>query len=69
MSKQNKKGKNYEKSKNICNAKKQKKSKNIIIEKHVKLNNSRGPDASSSIDTQDLSELVKIIRQIEKLKI
>jgi len=49
--------------------KKQKKSKNIIIEKHVKLNNSRGPDSSSSIDTQELSELVKIIRQIEKLKI
>ena len=49
--------------------KKQKKSKNIIIEKHVKLNNSRGPDASSSIDTYELSELVKTIHQIEKLKI
>ena len=35
--------------------KKQQKSKNILIEKHVKLNNSRGPDASSSIDTEELS--------------
>ena len=47
--------------------KKQQKSKNILIEKHVKLNNSRGPDASSSINTGELSELVKIIRQIERL--
>ena len=49
--------------------KKQQKSKNILIEKHVKLNNSRGPDASSSIDTEELSELVKIIRHIERLGI
>ena len=49
--------------------KKQRNSKNILIEKHVKLKNSKGPDASSSINTQELSELVKIIRQIEKLKI
>jgi sialic acid synthase SpsE len=47
--------------------KKQQKSKNILIEKHVKLNNSRGPDASSSIDTEELSEFVKKIHQIEKL--
>ena len=47
--------------------KKQQKSKNILIERHVKLNNSRGPDASSSIDTEELSELVKKIHQIEKL--
>jgi len=49
--------------------KKQKKSKNIFIEKHVKLKNSRGPDASSSIDTNELSQLIDIIRQIEKLSI
>ena len=49
--------------------KKQQKSKNILIEKHVKLNNSRGPDANSSIDTEELSELVKIIRHIERLGI
>jgi len=49
--------------------KKQKGSKNILIEKHVKLENSRGPDAGSSIDTKELSEMVKAIRQIEKLKI
>ena len=49
--------------------KKQKNTKNIIIEKHVKLKNSRGPDASSSINTDELTELIKIIRQIEKTKI
>ena len=49
--------------------KKQSNSKNILIEKHVKLKNSKGPDASSSITTQELSELIKNIRQIEKLKI
>ncbi len=49
--------------------KKQKKSKNIFIEKHVKLKNSRGPDASSSINTNELSQLVDIIRHVEKLRI
>ena len=49
--------------------KKQNNSSNILIEKHVKLKNSQGPDASSSINTQELSELVKAIRNIEKLKI
>ena len=49
--------------------KKQQNSKNIIIEKHVKLSNSKAPDASSSITTEELSQLVSSIRQIEKLKI
>ena len=49
--------------------KKQKNSKNIIIEKHVKLKNSQGPDASSSIDTMELSLMIKIIREIENSKI
>ena len=49
--------------------KKQQNSKNTIIEKHVKLSNSKGPDASSSITTEELSQLVSSIRQIEKLKI
>ncbi|HIO51314.1 MAG TPA: shikimate dehydrogenase, partial [Pelagibacteraceae bacterium] len=49
--------------------KKQQKSKNILIKKHVKLNNSSGSDAGSSIDTEELSELVKVIRQIERLRI
>jgi len=49
--------------------KKQQNTKNIIIEKHVKLSNSRGPDASSSIDTTELSQLVSSIRKIEKLQI
>jgi len=33
------------------------------------LSNSRGPDASSSITTEELSQLVFSIHQIEKLKI
>ena len=49
--------------------KKQQKAKEIFIEKHIKLKNSRGPDASSSIDTSELSELVKIIHQIERLNL
>ena len=40
--------------------------KNIIIEKHVKLKNSKGPDASTSIDTKQLSNLVSHIRILEK---
>jgi N,N'-diacetyllegionaminate synthase len=46
--------------------KKQKKSKQIIIEKHVKLKNSKGPDASTSIDTKQLSDLISYIRILEK---
>ena len=49
--------------------KKQKKSKNIIIEKHIKLKNSKGPDASTSMDTKLLSELVSHVRIIEKANI
>ena len=47
--------------------KKQKKSGKIYIEKHVKMINSRGPDASTSISTEKLSEMVKQIRMIEKM--
>ena len=46
--------------------KKQKKSKLILIEKHIKLKNSKGPDASTSMDTKQLSELVSHVRIIEK---
>ena len=49
--------------------KKQKKSRKIYIEKHVKMINSGGPDASTSISTEKLSEMVKQIRIIEKMKI
>jgi sialic acid synthase SpsE len=49
--------------------KKQQNTKNIIIEKHVKLSNSKGPDADSSITTNELSKLVQVIRQIDTLKI
>jgi len=45
------------------------KSKLIYIEKHVKLKNSKGPDASTSIDTEMLSELILNIRAVEKIKI
>ena len=43
--------------------------KEIFIEKHVKLKNSKGPDASSSIDTNELKLLVTQIRKIEKTNI
>ena len=49
--------------------KKQQNAKNILIEKHVKLKNSSGPDADSSIDTEEFTNLVSSIRKIEKLKI
>ena len=49
--------------------KKQMKTKKIIIEKHVKLPNSKGPDASSSIDTNELKMMVNEIRKIEKIKL
>ena len=49
--------------------KKQHNAKNILIEKHVKLSNSRGPDAGSSIDTEELASLVSVVRKIEKVKI
>lgn len=48
--------------------KKRNNAKNIIIEKHVKLKNSKGPDASSSIDTYELKQLVHHIRKIERMK-
>jgi sialic acid synthase SpsE len=48
--------------------KKQKGAKEIMIEKHVKLKNSNGPDASSSIDIEELSDLVAHVRNIEKIK-
>ena len=46
--------------------KKQKKSKHILIEKHIKLKNSKGPDTSTSMDTILLSKLVSHVRIIEK---
>ena len=42
------------------------KTKEIFIEKHVKLKNSKGPDASTSISTETLSEMIRQIRLIEK---
>ena len=49
--------------------KKQTRTKQITIEKHVKLKNSRGPDASTSITTDELKELTYRIRAIEKFRI
>jgi sialic acid synthase SpsE len=45
------------------------KVKNIFIEKHVKLKNSNGPDASSSIDTNELRDMIYHLRNIEKLNL
>jgi sialic acid synthase SpsE len=47
---------------------KQKGTKNIFIEKHVKNKNTKGPDASSSITTEELNDMVNHIRKIENLK-
>ena len=49
--------------------KKERRAKRLIIEKHVKLRNSRGPDASTSITTDQLKELISRIRIIEKFSI
>jgi|TARA_B110000014_G_C20037087_1_gene538804 sialic acid synthase SpsE len=46
--------------------KKQNNAKKIIIEKHVKLKESKGLDASTSINTNELSDLVSHLRIIEK---
>ncbi len=48
--------------------KKRNNTKKIIIEKHVKLKSSKGPDASSSIDTDELKQLTWYIRNIEKME-
>jgi len=49
--------------------KKLKGANQIIIEKHVKLENSKGLDASTSITVNQLSELISHIREIEKVKL
>jgi|TARA_B110001454_G_scaffold28644_2_gene28034 sialic acid synthase SpsE len=49
--------------------KKQNKAKNILIEKHVKLENSKGPDASTSITTKELSDLISHVIIIGKTKL
>jgi N,N'-diacetyllegionaminate synthase len=49
--------------------KRQKNSSSIFIEKHVKAKNSKGPDASTSIDTLQLKDLITHIRIIEKSKL
>jgi len=45
--------------------KRQQNAKKIIIEKHVKLENSQGPDASTSIDIKKFELLISYIRTIE----
>ena len=44
-------------------------SSNIMIEKHIKLKNSKGPDAPSSMNTEEFSKMVKSIRLIENSKL
>ena len=46
-----------------------KNTKEIMIEKHVKLKNSKGPDASTSITVEELSKLILHIKLIEKSKL
>ena len=41
------------------------KTKSCFIEKHVKLKNSKGPDADTSIDTNQLSDLVNYVRILQ----
>ena len=43
----------------------QTKTKSCFIEKHVKLKNSKGPDADTSIDTNQLSDLVNYVRILQ----
>ena len=52
----------------FASLKKSKNAKSIMIEKHVKLKNSKGPDASTSIDTEQLSRMIDTIRLIETSK-
>jgi sialic acid synthase SpsE len=49
--------------------KKERGAKKIMIEKHVKLSYSKGPDASTSIDIEELRDMINKIRLIEKLKL
>jgi len=49
--------------------KNQRGAKEIIIEKHVKLKNSKGPDASTSIDTNQLADLITHIQLLETISI
>jgi len=44
-------------------------TKNIMIEKHIKLKNSKGPDATSSMDTDEFSKMIKSIRLIKNSKL
>ena len=46
-----------------------KKAKSIFIEKHVKLSQSKSLDASTSIDTNQLSIMNHSLREIEKIKL
>lgn len=49
--------------------KKQQTKKDIFIEKHTRLENSQGPDASFAISYNELSELVKHLKRIKGVKL
>ena len=47
---------------------KQKNVKEIIIEKHIKFKESKGPDASTSITIEQLTQMVSYVRLLEKAR-
>lgn len=49
--------------------KRQQGARQILIEKHVKLKNSKGPDAATSIDTEELADLVSHVKLISKARL
>lgn len=49
--------------------KKQHRADHILIEKHVRLKDSKGPDAATSINTDELADLISHIRLISKAKL
>jgi len=49
--------------------KKQMNAENIVIEKHVKMKGSKGPDAETSIDTDELAEMIHQLNIIKKMQL
>ena len=42
---------------------------NLVIEKHVKMKGSKGPDAETSIDTDELAEMIHQLKIIKKMQL
>ena len=49
--------------------KKQMNAENLVIEKHVKMKGSKGPDAETSIDTDELAEMIHQLNIIKKMQL